>query len=77
MNNTDLTKAELVAMINALPGPEVTSRPRKDTLVEILMDRQSMDMPTCSLPGDLMPMETPVEMAQTSLLARFFKKCFS
>ncbi len=81
MNNTDLTKAELVAMINALPGPEVTTRPRKDTLVEILIDRQMMAMEpeeiqTCSMPGDNMPMEMPEDMVRESLLQRFWDKCF-
>ena len=33
------TKKELVAEINSLPGPEVTLRPRKETLEEILRER--------------------------------------
>lgn len=35
----DITKAEIVDMINALPGPPVTTRARKDTLIEILEQR--------------------------------------
>ena len=35
-----MTKAELVAMINALPGPKVTGRARKDVLMQILVDRE-------------------------------------
>ena len=49
MNYLNKTKKELVMMINDLPGPEVTMRPRKATLIEILKDRldeaDTFDMP--------------------------------
>lgn len=35
-----LTKQQLVDRINNLPGPKVTTRPRKDTLLEIYEDRK-------------------------------------
>lgn len=34
-----MTKTELVKLINTYPGPEVTDRPRKATLQEILLER--------------------------------------
>ena len=37
---TKLTKAEIVELINMYPGPEVTTRARKDTLLEILNERE-------------------------------------
>lgn len=39
MDYMNKTKKELVMMINDLPGPKVTIRPRKATLIEILEDR--------------------------------------
>ena len=39
MDYSEYTKKELVDMINKLEGPEVTTRARKDTLIEILMER--------------------------------------
>ena len=39
MDYLNKTKKELVMMINDLPGPKVTMRPRKATLIEILDDR--------------------------------------
>ena len=38
-NYEQKTKKELVELINMLQGPEVTTRPRKDTLIEILKER--------------------------------------
>lgn len=37
----DNTKAQIVDYINALPGPPVTTRARKDTLIEILEQREA------------------------------------
>ena len=39
MDLSHYTKKELVDMINKLDGPEVTTRPRKATLIEILLER--------------------------------------
>lgn len=39
MDYLNETEKELVMMINDLPGPKVTMRPRKATLIEILDDR--------------------------------------
>ena len=36
-----MTKKELVAAINALPGVKVTDRARKATLIEILEERKT------------------------------------
>ena len=35
-----MNKKQIVKAINALPGPTVTTRARKDTLLEILRERQ-------------------------------------
>ena len=43
MDLSHYTKKELVSMINQLEGPEVTMRPRKDTLIEILLDRMPVE----------------------------------
>ena len=43
MDLSHCTKKELVSMINQLEGPEVTMRPRKDTLIEILLDRMPVE----------------------------------
>ena len=43
MDLSHYTKKELVSMINQLEGPEVTTRPRKDTLIEILLERMPVE----------------------------------
>ena len=55
-----MTKLELVAKINRYPGPVVTTRARKDTLVEILnarMEEEHMENKMAknpwALPGTL------------------------
>ena len=37
---SNMTKKQLVELINSYPGPEVTLRPRKDTLIETLEKRK-------------------------------------
>ena len=53
-----MTKKEIVDLINALPGPMVTTRARKDTLLELLQDRQTvaiaMETPDMPMAKDIM-----------------------
>ncbi len=46
-----MTKQEIVDIINALKGPMVTTRARKDTLLEILRERQEDVKPEYSRNG--------------------------
>ena len=71
----DYTKKELVEMINALPGPMVTTRPRKDTLLEILAERQEdaeAYMHEIHIKDLPMPMPMP-EMPSLTLWQKFVK----
>ena len=79
-----MTKAEIVDMINMLPGPMVTTRARKDTLLEILAEREmAMDKcmgdpcecdPCDCGKADMMPMDMPAEMPMDMPMTESYKK---
>lgn len=82
MDCINMTKSELVAAINALPGEKVTTRPRKDTLIEVYLIRKEAEASVLKAANKkkkevnylgTAKAETEEKM---SLLERFVKKLF-